>query len=66
MQVTTTMPLAVIRAGMVDYMTAWEEQRRLHQGVVDGSEPDVGVSQARVRVFFGATSTTTSTPSRSA
>src|SRR5687767_7115967 len=34
------MPMTVIRAGTVDYLTAWEEQRRLHQGVVDGSEPD--------------------------
>ncbi|GIH09377.1 octanoyltransferase [Rhizocola hellebori] len=40
MRVTTTMPMAVIRAGTVDYLTAWEEQRRLHQGVVDGSQPD--------------------------
>jgi lipoyl(octanoyl) transferase len=34
------MPMAVIRAGTVDYLTAWEEQRRLHQGVVDGGEPN--------------------------
>jgi len=32
--------MTVIRAGTVDYLTAWEEQRRLHQGVVEGSEPD--------------------------
>ncbi len=32
--------MTVIRAGTVDYLTAWEDQRRLHQGVVDGSHPD--------------------------
>ena len=33
-------PLAVVRAGTVEYLTAWEEQRRLHQAVVEGSAPD--------------------------
>lgn len=37
---TTTVPLSVVRAGTVDYLTAWEEQRRLHAGVVAGTEPD--------------------------
>lgn len=25
---------------MVDYQTAWDEQRRLHQAIVEGAEPD--------------------------
>src|SRR5919198_6259970 len=36
----TTTALRVIRAGTVDYMTAWDEQRRLHGAVVSGAEPD--------------------------
>ncbi len=40
MEVTTTVPLTVVRAGLVDYLTAWDEQRRLHAGVVDGSLTD--------------------------
>ncbi|WP_144127990.1 lipoyl(octanoyl) transferase LipB [Catellatospora sichuanensis] len=32
--------LAVRRAGTVEYLTAWDEQRRLHAGVVEGSEPN--------------------------
>lgn len=39
-RVTSTVPMTVIRAGTVDYLTAWESQRRLHEGVVDGSTPD--------------------------
>ncbi|GHJ45089.1 octanoyltransferase [Catellatospora sp. TT07R-123] len=38
---STAIPtLAVRRAGTVDYLTAWDEQRRLHEGVVAGTEPD--------------------------
>ncbi|NUT33675.1 MAG: lipoyl(octanoyl) transferase LipB [Hamadaea sp.] len=37
---SSTVPLTVVRAGTVDYLTAWEEQRRLHQAVVAGEEPD--------------------------
>ncbi len=36
---TLTEPI-VIRAGVVDYETAWAEQRRLHEAVVAGEEPD--------------------------
>ncbi|NUR30265.1 MAG: lipoate--protein ligase B, partial [Catenulispora sp.] len=36
----TTTDLRVVRAGTVDYLTAWDEQRRLHQLVADGSEPE--------------------------
>jgi len=38
--VTTTLPLAVVRAGTVDYQTAWDEQRVIHEGVVAGDRPD--------------------------
>jgi lipoyl(octanoyl) transferase len=37
--VTTVVPLAVVRAGLVDYRTAWSEQQRIHAAVVDGTEP---------------------------
>lgn len=37
---TTTVPLTVVKAGTVDYETAWARQRRLHADVVAGSEPD--------------------------
>ncbi|MBV1854908.1 lipoyl(octanoyl) transferase LipB [Catellatospora tritici] len=38
---STAIPtLAVRRAGTVDYRTAWDDQRRLHEGVVAGTEPD--------------------------
>jgi lipoyl(octanoyl) transferase len=32
--------LVVRRLGVVDYLTAWAEQRRLHAAVVAGTEPD--------------------------
>jgi lipoyl(octanoyl) transferase len=32
-------PLAVVRAGRVDYQSAWDEQRRLHEAVVAGDAP---------------------------
>jgi lipoyl(octanoyl) transferase len=39
--VTTTVPsLTVIRAGVVDYLAAWDEQRRIHEAVVSGEQPD--------------------------
>jgi len=31
--------LTVVRAGVVDYLSAWEEQRRLHAAVVAGERP---------------------------
>src|SRR5437763_603737 len=34
-----TAPLTVVRAGFVDYRTAWDEQRRLHAAVADGLAP---------------------------
>ena len=30
----------VVRAGLVDYRAAWDEQRRLHEAVVAGESPD--------------------------
>ena len=32
--------LSVIRPGTVDYLEAWDEQRRLHQAVADGTRQD--------------------------
>ncbi|HWB38190.1 MAG TPA: lipoyl(octanoyl) transferase LipB [Rugosimonospora sp.] len=30
----------MVRAGLVDYQVAWDEQRRLHEQVVEGTRPD--------------------------
>jgi lipoyl(octanoyl) transferase len=39
--VTSTLTdLEVVRAGFVEYRTAWDEQRRLHEAVVAGTGPD--------------------------
>jgi lipoyl(octanoyl) transferase len=38
--VTTTVPLSVVRAGRVEYLEAWDEQRRVHEAVVAGTQPD--------------------------
>jgi lipoyl(octanoyl) transferase len=38
--VTSTVPLTVVRAGLVPYDVAREEQRRLHEAVVAGTQPD--------------------------
>ena len=35
-----TTGLKVIHAGTVEYLDAWDEQRRLHEAVVAGTEPD--------------------------
>lgn len=37
---TEAPPLSIVRAGTVDYLTAWDEQRRLHAAVVDGTAPE--------------------------
>ena len=34
------MTLEVLRLGLVDYQEAWERQRQVHAGVVEGSGPD--------------------------
>jgi lipoyl(octanoyl) transferase len=36
----TTSTLTVLRPGLVDYLEAWDEQRRLHDAVVAGIRPD--------------------------
>ncbi|MER7167451.1 lipoyl(octanoyl) transferase LipB [Micromonospora sp. NPDC000207] len=36
----TTSGLTAVRAGMLDYLAAWDEQRRLHESVVAGDAPD--------------------------
>ena len=36
----TTPTLTVLRHGVVDYREAWDEQRRLHDAVVAGQQPD--------------------------
>jgi lipoyl(octanoyl) transferase len=38
--VTTALNLSVVRAGLVDYVAAWEEQRRVHEAVAAGRDPD--------------------------
>jgi lipoyl(octanoyl) transferase len=32
--------LRAVHAGVTDYLTAWDEQRRLHEAVAAGAEPD--------------------------
>ena len=40
MEAVTTSTLTVLRPGLVDYREAWDEQRRLHEAVADGTRPD--------------------------
>ncbi|MEU4677950.1 lipoyl(octanoyl) transferase LipB [Micromonospora sp. NPDC023737] len=37
---TMTSGLTAVRAGLLDYQTAWDEQRRLHEAVVAGEQGD--------------------------
>ena len=37
---TSVLPLAIIRSGLVDYRTAWAEQQRIHEAVAAGANPD--------------------------
>jgi lipoyl(octanoyl) transferase len=37
---STVSDLTAVRAGLVDYQAAWDEQRRLHAAVVAGEQPD--------------------------
>jgi lipoyl(octanoyl) transferase len=39
-RVTGTLQFSVVRAGTVDYRDAWDEQRRIHDGVAEGTLPD--------------------------
>jgi lipoyl(octanoyl) transferase len=36
----TTPTLTVLRPGVVDYLAAWDEQRRIHDAVASGRQPD--------------------------
>jgi lipoyl(octanoyl) transferase len=36
----TSPTLTVLRPGLVDYVEAWEEQKRIHEAVVAGTQPD--------------------------
>ena len=36
----TSPTLTVVRPGLVDYVEAWQEQRRIHEAVVSGEQPD--------------------------
>ncbi|MBG0568112.1 lipoyl(octanoyl) transferase LipB [Actinoplanes aureus] len=47
----TSSVLTVLRPGLVDYREAWEEQKRLHEGVVDGSQPDTVLLLEHPSVF---------------
>jgi len=38
--VTTVTPLAIVRAGLVDYRVASAAQQRIHEAVVNGADPD--------------------------
>jgi lipoyl(octanoyl) transferase len=40
MSSVATQSMRIIRAGLVDYQAAWDEQRRLHEAIVAGTEPD--------------------------
>jgi lipoyl(octanoyl) transferase len=47
----TSSVLTVLRPGLVDYREAWEEQKRLHERVVDGSQPDTVLLLEHPSVF---------------
>jgi lipoyl(octanoyl) transferase len=47
----TSSVLTVLRPGLVDYLEAWEEQKRLHEGVVAGTQPDTVLLLEHPSVF---------------
>ena len=47
----TTPTLTVLRPGVVDYLEAWDEQRRLHEAVVAGTQPDTVLLLEHPSVF---------------
>ena len=47
----TTSTLTVLRPGVVDYLEAWEQQRRLHEAVADGTQPDTVLLLEHPNVF---------------
>jgi lipoyl(octanoyl) transferase len=55
---TTVEPLTVVRAGRVDYESAWAEQRRLHAAVVAGEQPQTVVLLEHPSVYTAGKRTT--------
>ncbi|GIE84769.1 lipoyl(octanoyl) transferase LipB [Actinoplanes regularis] len=47
----TTSALTVLRPGLVDYRDAWEEQKRLHEAVATGEQPDTVLLLEHPSVF---------------
>jgi lipoyl(octanoyl) transferase len=47
----TSSVLTVLRPGLVDYVEAWEEQKRLHEGVATGTRPDTVLLLEHPSVF---------------
>jgi len=47
----TSSVLTVLRPGLVDYREAWEEQKRLHEAVVAGAQPDTVLLLEHPSVF---------------
>ncbi|MFD0517361.1 lipoyl(octanoyl) transferase LipB [Paractinoplanes durhamensis] len=47
----TTSTLTVLRPGLVDYREAWDSQRRLHEAVVAGDQPDTVLLLEHPSVF---------------
>jgi lipoyl(octanoyl) transferase len=47
----TSSVLTVLRPGLVDYLEAWEEQKRLHEGVAAGTQPDTVLLLEHPSVF---------------
>jgi lipoyl(octanoyl) transferase len=47
----TTPTLTVLRPGLVDYVQAWDEQRRIHEAVVAGAQPDTVLLLEHPSVF---------------
>jgi lipoyl(octanoyl) transferase len=47
----TTPTLTVLRPGVVDYLVAWDEQRRLHEAVAAGAQPDTVLLLEHPSVF---------------
>jgi lipoyl(octanoyl) transferase len=47
----TTPTLTVLRPGVVDYLLAWDEQRRLHEAVAAGTQPDTVLLLEHPSVF---------------
>ncbi|GAA2627304.1 octanoyltransferase [Paractinoplanes durhamensis] len=51
MERVTTSTLTVLRPGLVDYREAWDSQRRLHEAVVAGDQPDTVLLLEHPSVF---------------